>query len=203
MNARRLRHVVAATVLSGVATVSFLSPASAQDYPEPTSGPGNAPTSPPGNSGNTPASDRAEGVPFREDGDVRPGQRGHVSYGPGTVDPNGQVNGRFESTPVPLGFVRATSTGAFTFAFTVPKSAAPGQHHAIFASVKNGVPVELSVPINVVAAADANTGVLGALPRTGSDAVVPMISTGVALVLAGGGVVLVARRRRAEMDAAA
>ena len=40
----------------------------------------------------------------------------------------------------------------------------------------------------------------GSLPRTGSDAVVPMAASGIALVLVGASVVVVARRRRLELD---
>ena len=40
----------------------------------------------------------------------------------------------------------------------------------------------------------------GGLPRTGSDAVVPMLASGLALIAIGSGVVVVSRRRRLELD---
>ena len=48
--------------------------------------------------------------------------------------------------------------------------------------------------------ADGGAGGGGSLPRTGSDAVVPMAASGIALVLVGAGVAVVARRRRLELD---
>ena len=40
----------------------------------------------------------------------------------------------------------------------------------------------------------------GSLPTTGSNAVIPMAASGIALVLVGATVVVVARRRRSELD---
>lgn len=188
---RRLAHVLAAAAVVSTATVALVGPAAAQQYPP---GP---PSSPPGNSANTPASETARGVPFRSGSTVSPGQLGFISAPAGTFDADSRGPVEFRSTPVQLGRFHARADGSMIFSFRIPSAATAGQHTIVASGVRDGAAVELAVPVTVVTA--AATAPLG-LPRTGADAVVPMAASGVALVLAGAGVVVVARRRRAELD---
>lgn len=87
----------------------------------------------------------------------------------------------------------ADATGNVEATCTVPRDARPGRAEVRFGD-------EVSVPFTVVSGAAASPG-RGQLPRTGADNVPELTAAGVALVLAGAGVVFAARRRRADMPA--
>ena len=186
MRVRPLGQVLAFTAVSGVTALTLAVPASAQTYP---------PTSPPGNSGNTPAGTQAQGVPFRDGTVVRPGQRGTVAFPAGSFTPGSEVTGTFGGTAVGTAIVG--KDGSVNFPFTIPRSAGAGEVTVLISGVSNGASTQRTLTLTVAGAAAG--GALG-LPRTGSDAVVPMAASGIALVVVGAGVVVVARRRRSELD---
>ena len=186
MRARPLGQVLAFAAVSGVTALSLAVPASAQTYP---------PTSPPGNSGNTPAGTVAQGVPFRDGTVVRPGQRGTASFPAGSFTPGSEVTGTFGGTAVGTAIVG--KDGSVNFPFTIPDTATFGAGTLVLSGVSNGASTRRTVGLTVAGAAGG--GALG-LPRTGTDAVVPMAASGIALVVVGAGVVVVARRRRSELD---
>ena len=189
MRARPLGQVLAFAAVSGVSALTLAVPASAQTYPP---GP---PTSPPGNSGNTPAGTKAQGVPFRDGTVVRPGQRGTASFPAGSFTPGSEVTGTFGGTAVGTAIVG--KDGSVNFPFTIPDTATFGAGTLVLSGVSNGASTRRTVGLTVAGAAGG--GALG-LPRTGTDAVVPMAASGIALVVVGAGVVVVARRRRRELD---
>ncbi len=81
--------------------------------------------------------------------------------------------------------------------FTVPQNARPGRAAVVFTSGAQRV----EVPFTVVAAAAAapGQGQRSNLPTTGSDQLVPLTITGVALVGIGASIVVASRRRRETM----
>lgn len=121
------------------------------------------------------------------DGDVHPGDTITVT-GTG-VQPHATVTVVLHSTPVTLGTVKADASGAFSATVTIPASTPVGAHTVVVTAKAAGTPdVTGSTPLTVVA---ADPG--GELAVTGSaDAGLGWIAG--ALVLAGAGAVLLARR---------
>lgn len=108
-----------------------------------------------------------------------------------------------ESEPRRLGQATAGSDGTFSLTVTIPTDTTLGAH-AITATgdaLDGSGRLKLSTPITVVAAAGAGdgsgTGTRGDLPRTGAEETLSLTQLGVALVLAGAGMVIAVRSRRA------
>lgn len=139
------------------------------------------------------------------------GQQMRATSGTGSFDPGTQVEYGVRSTYIRLGTTTVDATGAADATFTLPTSLADGQHHVVFTGVKNGVPTTVRLPVTVSGGAtgastsrtvvDSRAGLLGALPRTGSQDLVPVGAAGITLIVVGAGVAVVARRRRQELDA--
>lgn len=121
----------------------------------------------------------------------------------------GTVAVDFESEPQRLAETTPGSTGELSLSATIPADAALGTHSitATGEALDGSETLKLSAPITVVAASasggaaargEASTGgASGNLPRTGAESTFPLVQLGVALVLAGGGLLLALRNRRA------
>jgi len=109
------------------------------------------------------------------------------------------------------GTVTADNTGNGRFTFTLPQGTPPGRYAVVFVGPRSGIAVgrfgmaaggtmnTVEVPFTVVSAAAAGPGQgqrSSALPTTGSDQMIPLTITGVALVGIGAGIVVAAGRRR-------
>lgn len=106
--------------------------------------------------------------------------------------PNSQVTVDFFSQPVQVATATAGADGGFEATFTIPASAAPGEHTVEATGVDPaGQPRVLSANIRVI-------GEGADLPRTGSSSTTPLVAAGVGLVLLGSAAVYGARRRRAQ-----
>lgn len=204
MSTRRLASAVATLAVSAAAAVSFAAPALAQQGPGCPNPGGQYPPGQDCPAGAFPGQGR--GV---SDGNPAPGERMSANSGRGSFDPGSRAEYGVESTYIKLGETTVNADGMAVASFELPTSLAVGQHHVVFRGIKDGAPATVRVPFTLTAAAaggagggtaNPREGVLGALPRTGADAVVPMAATGIALVAVGAGVVLVARKRRQELD---
>jgi hypothetical protein len=98
----------------------------------------------------------------------------------------------FFSQPVVLGTATADAGGAVTFSATIPENATPGTH-TITGVNETGLSVSVSLTVTADAAQAAATD--GDLALTGRNTV-PLSRLGAILVAAGGVAVLAARRRR-------
>ena len=163
-------------------------------------------------------SNRGQGAgvnPFQ----VRRGGNARGNTGCSQFAPGRRVAVTAESTPIPVGIGTADEGGAVTIDFIVPTALTDGRHDLVFTDIVSRSNV-VRVPFNVAGGptsagagqgaggAGQGTGAGGAgqgtggtgqgsaLPRTGSDQLVPLTITGLALVGIGASVVVAARRRR-------
>lgn len=105
-----------------------------------------------------------------------------------------------------LGTARADGSGAFSAAVVVPVSTEPGNHTVTASGPgSDGGTQVLAAALQVTEASAApgarastpgSTAGSSSLPRTGSSSTLPLALAGGALLVAGSGAVLVARRRR-------
>jgi LPXTG-motif cell wall-anchored protein len=91
------------------------------------------------------------------------------------------------STPVELGRFTADAAGVVSIRFTIPQNGTAGSNHTLTFSGNMGTP-DLVLPFTLGAPAKQ-------LASTGADVTVPL-TLGAALVLTGGGALVVARRRK-------
>ena len=185
MTSRKLASAVAATSLAGAAVLGMSAPAFAQ-YP----------VSP------SPAPAGGNGAP--SDTTPVPGQTITITFPSGSFTAGSTV-----TVTIPALGISTTATanpqGGLTFSLTVPAGTRPGQATANFSGTLNGAAVTRTSSFTVVAAAAANPGRgqgsagNSALPRTGSDQLVPLPIAGLALVGVGGGIVVASRRRREDL----
>jgi len=173
---RKLASAAAAVSLAGAAVLGMTATAAiAQDYPPA--------------SGSTGAS-ITDATPV-------PGQTVTVESGDGAFPAGTVVTVTVSGTSI-SGSETADANGNVDFTFEAPNG--PGRFEVLF----SGAGRTVSVPFTVVAAAAGGPGQgqgaggNSALPRTGSDSIVPLTLTGVALVGIGGGIVVAAARRRRE-----
>jgi LPXTG-motif cell wall-anchored protein len=187
MTSRKLASAAAAASLAGVAVLGMSAPAIAQDYPP------------------------AKTPPSASDSTVVLGQMFTLNSGNGFcfADPEGitAVVEVFDDILV----ADVDGNGNASASVTVPEDTAPGRQTATFECIDGDT---VDVAFTVVAAAAAGPGQgqrpgqgqgqgqgqqanrLGSLPRTGTDQLVPLTITGVALVGIGAGIVVASRRRR-------
>ncbi|WP_448615987.1 LPXTG cell wall anchor domain-containing protein [Modestobacter sp. URMC 112] len=104
--------------------------------------------------------------------------------------PNEQVTLTMHSTPVVLGTFTADANGVVTATFTIPAGTALSDHTFVYVGADGSYFQETLRVGSGAAVATAGSG----LAYTGADVAVPL-ALGGALVLAGGGALLVARRR--------
>jgi LPXTG-motif cell wall-anchored protein len=220
MQTRRLTHVLTAAAVGAVAVVTVATPGLAQEGPPP----GQQQCSNPAGQ-YPPPTQSCRGLSTAE---AAPGQQMRAGTPPNSFDEgssgevgaqqgNGRRGNALAISYIKLGTFVADSSGAATATFTLPEQMPPGEWAIVFKGVKNGAPAAVSLPFEVVSVAgtpgsgsgtgvgggtvnNPRTGVFGALPRTGDDAVVPLVVTGLALVVVGSAVTLTARRRREELD---
>jgi len=168
MSFRKLASASAAASLAGVAVLGISAPANAQSYP---------PASTP---------------PSVSDSTVVLGQMFTINSGNGFC-PGGTAQVTVFGTTTPAD---VDGNGNASKSVTVPAGTAPGRQTATF-RCSDGKTVD--VAFTVVAAAAAGPG-RGQLPQqlstTGSEQLVPLTITGVALVGIGAGIVVASRRRR-------
>lgn len=129
------------------------------------------------------------------DSTVTPGQTFTADSGSGAFEPGAEPEVRVlgNGFNAPCQASPADSTGNVEARCTVPEDARPGRAEVRFGD-------RVSVPFTVVAGAAASPG-RGQLPRTGAESITELTAAGVALVIAGAGVVFVARRRRSDLPA--
>ncbi|TAM91032.1 MAG: hypothetical protein EPN43_04870 [Jatrophihabitans sp.] len=123
-----------------------------------------------------------------------PGQSITVS-GTGAT-PNGQVSIDFHSTVVHLATVTANVDGAYTATVTIPTGQC-GAHTIVATDVTTGNTASTAVTLPACTAS-TGTGTGGGLSATGV-AVAGIGAVGVALLLGGGLMLLLGRRRRANV----
>ncbi len=95
-----------------------------------------------------------------------------VVFDVGGFAPKTPVSGTLHSTPIVLGSVQSAADGTVSFGFSVP-AVAPGRHHLeLTGTGPDGGPVQVVIPIDVLAPAVIVTTTIVApvrvLPRTGS-----------------------------------
>jgi LPXTG-motif cell wall-anchored protein len=111
-------------------------------------------------------------------------------FAPGT-----EVTFTFNSDPVVLGTATAGDDGVASVQTTWPSNAADGTHTVTASGTDGDGPFEVSA--STVCGVSTSGG---ALPRTGSDSA-PLLQIAIALVAAGGILVLAARKRMASVNA--
>lgn len=213
--------MLAALAIGAVSVAAFQAPAGAQAR-----GPGNGANNPSQCGVQNPAGKYPPGqCKSRKNSNNRPspGQQMSSSSGSGSFDRGTPVMNGVQSDFIQLGTGIVDETGAADATFKLPLSLEPGPHNVVFKGVKDGRPSSVLIPFTLVGdagaagggaagggagrgvgsgtATNARTGVLGALPRTGSQEALPMAASGIALVVVGAGVVVAARRRRTALDA--
>jgi hypothetical protein len=103
--------------------------------------------------------------------------------------PNSTVSVYIYSTPTLLGTALTNGSGAFSQAFTIPASLAPGAHHLVSAGLDpSGNPRYLTSAVTVAQAS-------GTLAWTGFETL-PVLGGGILAVALGAGLIVVGRRRR-------
>ena len=107
--------------------------------------------------------------------------------------PGEKVTLTMHSTPVVLGTFTADANGVVTATYTIPAGAPAGEHTFVYEGDMGSYFQETVRVGSGTAVATAGSG----LAYTGADVAVPLALAG-ALVLAGGGALLVARRRNTE-----
>ena len=125
-------------------------------------------------------------------------------------DPGSTVEVGVQSVYIRIVTTVANAAGAAASTFPLPASLPPGAHNVVFTGLLEGQPTTVALPFTLAAAASPIAGVPGGgtstpiagsfLPRTGSVEAIPIAISGVALLLAGTGMVVVARRRRSELE---
>ena len=183
MRARRSAASLTGLAIGVTALVGLAGPAQAQDPKYPASPAPRQEGAGAGASDTTPA----------------PGQQVTVSSGAGTFTPGSTVTVTVGGEVV--GTVTAGADGSAVITITAPTT--PGRFQVVFSGTDDGAAATESIALTVQAAAAGGGGFAGGLPRTGADAVVPMAASGIALVLAGAGAIVVARRRSSELESAA
>lgn len=202
MTSRKLASAAAAACLAGAAVLGMGAPAMAQT--------GSELPQVAGASDSTPA----------------PGQSVTITTGSASFTPGSTVRFTLVGSSV-SGTAVANRFGSASFTFVVPLDTPPGSAVVRASGTLAGVARTVDFPITVVAsstAAPAQGGSAGgqtsgsqtsgsqtsggqsaaagrALPRTGSDQMVPLAITGVVLVGAGAGLVIASRRRREDLPA--
>lgn len=197
---RRILSAAAAALLLGGVLVVAAGPALAAPGDRPCgNGGGTPPQYPPGQSSG----------PGLSDPQPERGQDVTARSGRGSFDPGSRAHPCVNSVQVDLGFVTVDRAGEARIRFTVPVDLSLGAHNVTFTGLKNGLPANVSVPFQITSAAvmdrdgsaadpGANAGAgLGDLPRTGAE-IASYIAAGSVLVLAGSGMIVVARRRRQQ-----
>jgi LPXTG-motif cell wall-anchored protein len=120
--------------------------------------------------------------------------------------PGSQVDLTLFSTPVPLGTATVAADGSFTKTVTIPSSTPPGNHTIVMSGRDaNGNPATQSISITVKAAgtasgsnaAPASNARTSGFASTGAQKAASMTFVGVTLLLFGGVLVIVFRRRHA------
>lgn len=173
MTSRQLASAAAAASLAGVAVLGLSAPASAQVYPP------------------------ASGAGTISDTTVVPGQTVKVNSGSGTFTPGTGVAVAITCADV-TGTVTADGTGNAPFTFTPPAGTPAGPCTVVFTGTNGRAAAKVSVPFTIVLPVAGGGGPVagGGLPRTGSDQIVPLTITGIALVGVGASSIVAARRRR-------
>jgi hypothetical protein len=147
--------------------------------------------------GQYPPGGHAKGVSTEE---VRAGTSEEAHVGACTFDAGSNGDYGVESAYQRVGGFTASTTGAVSVSFTVPRNLEPGSHDVVFRGERGGQPVEVRVPFLVVDAS-GDSGIAGnalGLPRTG-EAFLPMTTTGLLLVAIGTMLVAAVRRRRSKL----
>lgn len=105
-----------------------------------------------------------------------------------------QADGDVHSTPVRVGTYTSDAQGVVTGSFIVPTNISLGEHTFVLTGATSGV---VKTATFVVTATPAASGVptTSGLAFTGTNAA-ELVGTGAALVLAGGALIVVARRRK-------
>ena len=140
-----------------------------------------------------------------------PGETETVSVPSGTFTPDETVEYGVRSNYQKLGTTTAAANGSASATFAVPMNLEAGQHEVVFTGLTSHkeadvaftvIPASSSAPSGSSSAPSGLTGSSGSsgassdsLPRTGSTGVIPMTAASIGLVLLGGGVIVVARRR--------
>ncbi|HEV7148800.1 MAG TPA: hypothetical protein VGN48_17550 [Pedococcus sp.] len=111
-----------------------------------------------------------------------------------------QADGDVHSTVVRVGTYTANAQGVVTGSFTVPTNLSYGSHTFILTGATSGTVETATFTVTPVPAASADPATSG-LAFTGTN-VAELVGSGAALVLAGGALIVVARRRKHANTAA-
>ena len=180
---KKLIGVVAVTTMALVATVGV----SAAQGPPPSVPPPHPPAYPP--PGHTIRCLNDRDLVFVQGGDAVFDARTFMSGSP--------VTWTLFSAPVVLGTTTANTAGVATITTKIPLDTVPGAHRVEATGVDRfGVALTLVLDITVVVPGQAPSE---PLPRTGSSSSLPMAQVGVATIVAGGFLLIMANRRRAAV----
>lgn len=113
---------------------------------------------------------------------------------PPVFDPGELVNATIHSQVYQVGTFRANSSGAVSGTVTVPSTIAPGTHEFILTGETSGQVVSTTFQVVLPAAAAAPPS-NASLPFTGA-VVFPVLGAGAGLLVAGGVLLFLLRRRR-------
>lgn len=142
--------------------------------------------------------------PSVSNGDAQPGESQTVTSGDGQFTGGSGVIGTLvncatNAKVLDLGSTTASSLGGASFTFTVP-SVPTGQYCVQFRGKLNGANRGVSTAFAITQGSGSLSGGGNNLPTTGSN-VLELTGTGAGLVLVGGGIVVLARRRRSALAA--
>lgn len=189
MSLSRVGAAAAAAALSGLAIFGFQAPASAQTYPA-------SPSPAAATQG-----DSTDSTPAR-------GQQVGITADPGSFDPNSGFTFFLDcgdGVQRGSGSGTAESDGSVDFQFTVPDDAPDGTCTLVLNGTLNGAASQVNIELEIQGDGSGGAGGSdtdtdgGALPRTGSQEILPLTAAGIALVVGGAAMVVVARRRRDDL----
>lgn len=139
--------------------------------------------------------------------DVTPHPCQAVTITAATYSPGSTVEFTLASTLTALGSATADANGVATLTAAIPDGTEPGDHTITATGTSENGPLSQSITVDVVgncageATKTTTADATGALPKTGSNSTMPLARTAALLMAVGGVLLLATRRRRAEARA--
>ncbi len=139
--------------------------------------------------------------------DVTPHPCQSVTITAGTYSAGSTVEFTLASTPTSLGSATADANGVATLTAAIPDGTEPGDHTITASGTSDAGPLSQTVTVDVSGncAGEVTTltpaGASGPLPKTGSNSTMPLARAAALLMAVGGVLLLATRRRRAEARA--
>lgn len=139
--------------------------------------------------------------------DVTPQPCQSVTVTAGTYSPGSTVEFTLASAPASLGSATADDGGVATLTAAIPDGTKAGEHTITASGANDDGPLSQSITVDVVgscagqATTPTTVAASGPLPKTGSNSTMPLARAAALLMAVGGVLLLATRRRRSEARA--